>query len=68
MTGGVYKYLDLVGTSPNSMEEAIRNAVEEASKTVRHINWFEVKETRGRVENGKIVDFQVALRLGFKLE
>ncbi len=68
MAGGVYKFIEIVGTSPNSVEEAIETAITDASKTVRHILWFEIKETRGRVDNGRIAEYQVCVRLGFKLE
>ena len=65
---GTYKILELVGTSPASYAEATRAAVEEASKTVRHMDWFEVVEQRGRIKDGKVAEFQVTLKVGFKLE
>ncbi len=65
---GVYKITELVGTSPTSYAEATRIAIAEAAKTVRHIDWFEVVEMRGRVEEGKVAEFQVKLKIGFKLE
>jgi dodecin len=68
MAGGVYKYIDVVGTSSKSIEDAIATAVAEASKTVRNIYWFEMAETRGKIENGVVVEYQVRLRLGFKLD
>lgn len=68
MSGGVYKFIDIVGTSQKSIEDAIDAAIAEAAKTVRHVQWFEVKETRGRIENGKIAEYQVTVRLGFKVE
>ncbi|MBM3286195.1 MAG: dodecin domain-containing protein [Candidatus Eisenbacteria bacterium] len=68
MTGGVYKYIDLVGISGVSIEDAIKNAVAKAAQTVHEIRWFEVTETRGRVEKGAIVEYQVGMRLGFKLD
>ncbi len=68
MTGGVYKYIDVVGTSGKSIEDAIATAVTQASKSVRNIYWFEVAETRGKIEDGKVVEYQVRLRLGFKLD
>ncbi|MBH5373229.1 dodecin [Bradyrhizobium glycinis] len=64
----VYKILDLVGSSETSIEDAIKNAVSRASKTVREIRWFEVVQTRGHVENGAVRHFQVTLRVGFTLE
>lgn len=68
MAGGVYKYIDVVGTSSKSIEDAIATAIEQASKTVRNIYWFEMAETRGKIENGAVVEYQVRLRLGFKLD
>jgi dodecin len=65
---GTYKITELVGTSPNSFAEAAKTAVAEAAKTVRHMEWFEVVEQRGRIVEGKIADFQVVLKIGFKLE
>jgi dodecin len=68
MAGGVYKYIDVVGTSTKSIEDAIATAVAHASKSVRNIYWFEVAETRGKIENGNVTEYQVRLRLGFKLD
>jgi len=68
MPGGVYKFIDLVGTSPKSIEDAINGAVTQAAKTVHEIRWFEVKDMRGKVEKGSVVEYQVTLRLGFKLD
>ncbi|MDX9734698.1 MAG: dodecin family protein [Thermoanaerobaculia bacterium] len=65
---GIYKKVELVGTSPVSFAEAVKAAVEEASKTVRHMDWFEVVEQRGRIHDGKVAEFQVTIRVGFKLE
>lgn len=65
---GTYKMVELVGTSPASFTEAARTAVEEAARTIRHIDWFEVKEQRGRVADGKIAEYQVKLNIGFKIE
>lgn len=65
---GIYKKVELVGTSPVSFAEAVKVAVEEASKTVRHMDWFEVVEQRGRIHDGKVAEFQVTIRVGFKLE
>ncbi|MGT2503587.1 dodecin [Bradyrhizobium guangxiense] len=64
----VYKILDLVGSSETSIEDAIKNAISRAAKTVRDIKWFEVAQTRGHVENGAVRHFQVTLRIGFTLE
>ena len=64
----VYKILDLVGSSETSIEDAIKNAISRASKTVREIKWFEVVQTRGHIENGAVRHYQVTLRVGFTLE
>ncbi|HEV8315526.1 MAG TPA: dodecin [Burkholderiaceae bacterium] len=68
MSQHVYKLLELVGSSTTSTDDAIRNAIEMASKTVRHIDWFEVVETRGHVAEGKVAHYQVTLKVGFRLE
>jgi len=65
---GTYKVVEIVGTSPASFAEAVRSAVEEASKTLRHLDWFEVIEQRGRIVEGKVQEFQVSLKVGFKIE
>jgi dodecin len=68
MSDHVYKLVELVGSSTTSTDDAIRNAVETAAKTLRNIDWFEVIETRGHVADGKVAHFQVTLKLGFRLE
>ena len=68
MTNHVYKLVEIVGTSSVGIDDAIRNAVETAAKTLRQIDWFEVSETRGHIADGKVVHFQVTLKLGFRLE
>ncbi len=68
MSHHVYKTLDLVGSSPKSMQDAVEGAIARAGKTVRNMRWFEVTETRGHIENGKIGHWQVGLRIGFALE
>jgi len=65
---GTYKKIDLVGTSPVSFAEAVKTAIEEASKSVRHMNWFEVVEQRGYIKDGKVAEFQVTVSVGFKVE
>ena len=65
---GIYKKVEIVGTSPVSFAEAVKAAVEEAGKTIRHMDWFEVVEQRGRIHDGKVAEFQVTIRIGFKLE
>ncbi len=68
MSDHVYKILEIVGSSPKSIEDATRGAIAKANKTVRNMHWFEVVETRGHIENGEVAHFQVTLRIGFTLE
>ena len=68
MVADTYKLLELVGSSAKSTDEAIRNAIQKASATVNHIVWFQVIETRGHVDNGRIAHFQVTLKVGFRIE
>ena len=63
-----YKITELVGTSSVSFAEAAKGAVAEAAKTVRNMEWFEIADERGRIKDGKIEEFQVRLRIGFKIE
>ena len=65
---GTYKKIEIVGTSPISFAEAVKSAVADASKTVRRMDWFEVVEERGRIADGKVAEFQVTIRIGFKLD
>jgi flavin-binding protein dodecin len=65
---GTYKMIDVVGTSSTSFAEAAKSAVVEASKTVQHLAWFEVLEQRGLIKDGRVAEFQVSVRMGFKLE
>jgi flavin-binding protein dodecin len=65
---GTFKIIELVGISPVSFAEAVRAAVEEAAKTVRNMSWFEVVQERGRIAEGKVAEFQVTIKVGFKLE
>lgn len=64
----VYKTVELTGSSPKSTDEAIRVAIERASKTLRNIKWVQVLEQRGHVENGKVAHWQVTMKVGFTLE
>jgi flavin-binding protein dodecin len=68
MPNRVYKLVEIVGTSPHSTDEAIRNAIAKASKTLSHLDWFQVVETRGQIVDGKVAHFQVILKVGFRLE
>jgi len=64
----VYKVVELVGSSAESTDAAIRNAVSRASKTLHNLDWFEVVETRGHVVDGEVAHFQVKLKVGFRLD
>jgi flavin-binding protein dodecin len=64
----VYKKVEIVGTSKTSFAEAVKAAVAEASKSIRHMSWFEVVEERGAIKDGKVLEFQVTIRIGFKVE
>ena len=68
MSEHVYKKMELVGSSPNSIEDAVQNALSRAEKTVRNMRWFEVTETRGHIEDGKIDHWQVTIKVGFTLD
>ena len=68
MSEHVYKKIELVGSSPSSIEEAVNNALARAARTVRNMRWFEVVETRGHIVDGKVDHWQVTLQVGFTLE
>lgn len=68
MSDHVYKKIELVGSSPHSIEEATANAIALASQSVRDMRWFEVVETRGHIADGKIAHWQVTIKVGFTLE
>lgn len=68
MSEHVYKSVELTGSSLTSSDDAIRNAIERASKTIRDIRWFQVTDVRGHVDGGKVAHFQVTLKVGFTLE
>ena len=68
MAEHVYKKIEIVGSSPNGMEEAVHNALSRASKTIRNMRWFEVVETRGQIEDGQVNHWQVTLKVGFTLD
>jgi flavin-binding protein dodecin len=65
---GVYKKIEVVGTSKDSFAEATKLAVAEASKTVKNMSWFEVAEMRGAIKGNQVSEFQVTVRIGFKVE
>src|SRR5690349_987570 len=64
----VYRVTEIVGTSPEGIDQAVRNGIERASRTLRHLDWFEVTQVRGQVKDGTVEHFQVGLKLGFRLE
>ena len=68
MSNHVYKSIELTGSSPDSIEDAVTTAIARASDTVRNINWFEVVETRGHVREGKVAYWQVTIKVGFTLD
>lgn len=68
MANHVYKKIELTGSSPNSIDDAIKNAIGRANETIRNMRWFEVTEVRGYIENGQVADYQVTLKIGFTLE
>jgi dodecin len=63
-----YRVTEIVGSSPESIDQAIRNAISRASTTLRNLDWFEVTETRGHIVDGDVGHFQVTLKVGFRLE
>ncbi len=68
MSNRTYRVTEVVGTSPAGIDDAIRNAVKRASRTLRHLDWFEVTQIRGQVTDDNVEHFQVGLKLGFRLE
>lgn len=68
MSTHTYKVVEIVGSSPDSIEDAIHGAIAQASTTLRHLDWFEVVETRGHIVDGKVGHFQVRLKIGFRIE
>jgi len=68
MNNHVYKKIELTGSSDTSIEDAIKNAVAKAAKTIRNMRWFEVAETRGYIEDNQVAYWQVTVKIGFTLE
>ncbi len=68
MANHVYKTIELTGSSPKGLEEAITNALKKASKTVHNLRWFQVVDTRGEIEQGKVAHWQVTMKVGFTLD
>jgi flavin-binding protein dodecin len=64
----IYKTIEITGTSGTGLDDAIKNAVARASKTVRNMRWFEVVETRGAIDGGQVAQWQVTIKIGFSLE
>lgn len=68
MSAHTYKLIELVGTSTVGSDDAIRSAIAKAALTVKHLDWFEVVESRGHIVNGQIAHFQVTIKVGFRIE
>ncbi|GGT07108.1 dodecin [Nonomuraea sp. NPDC048881] len=68
MTDRTYRVTEIVGTSGESLDQAIRNGLQRASQTLRHLDWFEVTEIRGHLDGGEIAHYQVGMKVGFRLE
>lgn len=67
MNDNIYKIIEVVGSSTSTIEDAVEKAISRASSTIHDLRWFEVKETRGHIENGRVAHYQVTLRIGFTL-
>ncbi|MEI5675272.1 MULTISPECIES: dodecin [Nocardioides] len=68
MSNRTYRVTEIVGTSPEGIDEAIRNGVSRAGQTLRHLDWFEVLQVRGQIKDGAVEHFQVSMKVGFRLE
>lgn len=68
MANHVYKTIELVGSSTKGMEDAVQNAIAKATETVRNLRWFQVTETRGHIDGGRVAHWQITLKVGFTLE
>ncbi|HLS50108.1 MAG TPA: dodecin [Actinomycetaceae bacterium] len=68
MTSHTYRVTEIVGTSTTGMDDAIRNGLERAASTLRNLDWFEVTQVRGHLDEGKVQHFQVGMKIGFRLE
>ncbi len=68
MADHIYRIAEIVGTSPDGVDAAIRNAVARADRTLRNMDWFEMTEIRGHLEGGQVADWQVTVKIGFRLE
>ncbi len=68
MSNHTYRVTEIVGTSPESIDQAIRNGITRAGQHLRHLDWFEVVQVRGHIENGEVAHYQVGLKVGFRLD
>ncbi len=68
LANNTYSITEIVGTSPDGVDAAVRNGIDAASSTLRNLDWFEVKEIRGHLKDGEVADWQVTMKLGFRLE
>ena len=68
MSDRTYRVTEIVGTSPDGIDQAVRNGVERAAKTLRHLDWFEVTQVRGQIVDGRVQHVQVGMKVGFRLE
>ena len=68
MSDHTYRVTEIVGSSPDSLQQAIRNGVARAGQTLRNLEWFEVSEIRGQITDGAVAHFQVGLKVGFRLD
>jgi flavin-binding protein dodecin len=68
MSDHTYRVTEIVGSSPDSLQKAVRNGVARASQTLRNLEWFEVTEIRGQIQDGTVAHFQVGLKVGFRLD
>ncbi|TAL56477.1 dodecin [Pandoraea sp.] len=68
MSNHVYKLIELTGSSSTSIEDAVQRAISKASDTLHNLNWFEVVDTRGHIEGGKVAHWQVTLKVGMRLD
>ena len=68
MSANVYGVTEIVGTSPNGVEDAIESGISRASTTLRGLNWFEVTEIRGHIDEGRVAHYQVGMKVGFRMD
>ncbi|MEV4065844.1 dodecin [Nonomuraea dietziae] len=68
MSDRTYRVTEIVGTSGESLDDAVRNGIRRAAQTLRHLDWFEVTEIRGHIEQGEVAHYQVGMKVGFRLE